>query len=249
MISKTSIAITVAGLAALIGAACGDDSSDSERTPVIDPGDGGNYAPDLDPADFVRLIDNPFLPFIPGSRWVYESDDGSERIEVVVLDETREILGITATLVRDTVTEDGELVEDTVDWYAQDCDGNVWYLAEDSKELEDGEVVSTAGSWEAGVDGAFPGIVMQADPRVGQSYRQEFYAGEAEDLAEILQLDGSETVPLGSFTQLLVVREWNPLEPEVIENKYYARGTGVVLELEVAGESGRVELVSFEPGE
>ena len=164
-------------------------------------------------------------------------------------DETREILGITATLVRDTVTEDGELVEDTVDWYAQDRDGNVWYLGEDSKEFEDGEVVSTAGSWEAGVDRAFPGIVMQADPRVGQSYRQEFYAGEAEDLAEILQLDGSETVPLGSLTQLLVVREWNPLEPEVIENKYYARGTGVVLELEVAGESGRVELVSFEPGE
>ncbi len=128
MMNKTSIAIMVAGLVALIGAACGDDSSDGDRTPVIDPGDGGNYAPELDPADFVRRIDNPYLPFIPGSRWVYESDDGSERIEVVVLDETREILGITATMVRDTVTEDGELVEDTVDWYAQDRDGNVWYL-------------------------------------------------------------------------------------------------------------------------
>lgn len=216
--------------------------------PVIDPGDGGDYQVELDPADFVAAIDNPFLPFVPGSRWVYESTDGVERIEIEVLSETREVLGIAATIVRDRVFEEGELVEDTFDWYAQDRDGNVWYLGEDSSELEDGAVVSSAGSWEAGVDGAQPGILILADPTVGRAYRQEFYGGEAEDLAEVLQLDGSETVPFGSFAELLVIREWTPLEPEVIENKYYAAGVGVVLELKVAGESGRVELVSFEPG-
>ena len=243
MCSRSTSLLLVA-LLALAGAACDDDADDE---PVIDPGDGGNYAPSIDAANFVDRIDNPFLPLIPGSRWVYETDDGVERIEVVVLAETREILGITATIVRDTVFEDGELIEDTFDWYAQDADGNVWYLGEDSKEFEDGEAVSEAGSWEAGVDGAQPGIIMHADPRVGVGYRQEYYLGEAEDLAEVLHLDGAETVPHGSFAELLVIEEWNPLEPDVIEQKYYARGIGVVLELQTAGGSERVELVAFEP--
>ena len=225
-------------------AACGDDA---ETEPVIDAGDGGSYAPSIDAANFVDRIDHPFLPLIPGSRWTYESDDGAERIEVVVLEETREILGVSATIVRDTVSEDGELIEDTFDWYAQDTRGNVWYLGEDSKEFEDGAVVSTAGSWEAGVDGARPGIIMHADPRVGVGYRQEYDPGNAEDLAEVLRRDGAETVPHGSFVDLLVIEEWNPLEPEVIEHKYYARGIGLVLELQTAGGSGRVELVRFEP--
>jgi hypothetical protein len=233
-------------LVGLLGAAC---DGDSDGEPVIDPGDGGDYAPHIEPASFVERIDNPFLPLIPGSRWVYESDDGAERIEVVVLDETREILGITATIVHDTVFEDGELIEDTLDWYAQDQDGNVWYLGEDSKEFEDGELVSTEGSWESGVDGAQPGIIMHANPEVGVGYRQEYYAGEAEDLASVLRFDGAETVPFGSFQDLLVIEEWNPLEPDVVEHKYFARGIGVVLELKVEGGSERVELVSFEPPE
>ena len=258
------------GMLSLLGiglAACGGDDGEQQAasvpqspvaeeagagsgtTPVIDPGDGGNYHPEIDAANFVARIDNPFLPFAPGSLWVYESTDGVERIEVEVLPETREILGIAATIVRDRVWEEGELIEDTFDWYAQDRAGNVWYLGEDSKEFEDGEVVSTGGSWEAGVDGAHPGIIMQAVPAIGQSYRQEYYAGEAEDLARVLQLTGAETVAFGSFDDLLVIQEWTPLESDVIENKYFAPGVGPVLELKVAGETGRVELVSFEPAE
>jgi hypothetical protein len=251
MSKRVAMALGVAFVVAL-AAGCGGGSNEdagSAQAPVIDPGDGGSYAPVLDPANFVERIDNPYLPFIPGSRWVYESDDGSERIEVTVLDEVRAILGIRATIVRDTVTEDGKLVEDTYDWYAEDREGNVWYLGEDSKEFEDGEVASTAGSWEAGVDGAQPGVIMWGSPRAGQSYRQELYADEAEDMAEVLQLDASEQVRFGTFEDLLVTREWTPLEPAVVEEKYYARDIGVVLERKVAGETGRVELVSFQPGQ
>ena len=235
--------LAILGVVLLLVSGCGGDD---DAEPVIDPGDGGDYAPVLDPGNFVDRIDNPLLPFIPGSRWVYETDDGSERIEIEVLEETRVILGITATIVRDIVTEDGEVIEDTLDWYAQDRDGNVWYLGEDSKEFEDGEVVSIEGSWESGVDGAQPGIIMHADPQVGVGYRQEYYEGEAEDLAKVLRLDGEATVPFGTFEDVLGIEEWNPLEPDVVENKYYAAGVGVILEEKTKGESERVELLSFE---
>jgi hypothetical protein len=181
---------------------------------------------------------------------VYEgvSDGELEHIEVVVTDERRQVMGIEAVVVRDTVTVDGELAEDTDDWFAQDADGNVWYLGEESTEYEDGEAVSTEGSWEAGVDGALPGIVMPADPTVGQAYRQEYYEGEAEDLGEALALDGSETVSGEAYDDLLVTREWNPLEPETVEEKSYADGIGLVLEVVTAGGEGRVELIEFTPG-
>jgi hypothetical protein len=255
--ARRAIAGTVA--VAVIGlAACGDDDSGdgsaapepTSTTAVIDPGDGGDYAPDIDPADFGGPIDNPYLPLRPGSRWVYEgtSEGEQERIEVEVTDETREVMGIDAVVVRDTVTVEGELIEDTYDWYAQDAEGNVWYLGEDSKEYEGGEVVSTAGSWESGVDGALPGIIMEADPSPGDAYRQEYDAGEAEDLAEVLRLDGSATAGGESYDGLLVTREWNPLEPEVVEEKSYASGVGVVLEVATAGSDERVELVEFTEG-
>ena len=233
----------LAGLVALLVTAC---SGDSRQDPVIDPGDGGNYAPVIDAANFVAQIDNPYLPLIPGTRWSYQSTDGVETTEVEVLADTREILGITATIVHDTVYEDGEVIEDTFDWFAQDSEGNVWYLGEDSKEYEDGKVVSTSGSWEAGVDGAQPGIVMHAAPRVGVGYRQEYYAGEAEDLAQVLKLDAEATVPFGSYQGVVVIQEWNPLDPDVVENKYYASGVGVVMEETVRGGDERVELISFE---
>ena len=212
---------------------------------VIDPGDGGRYEADLDPADFVAGVDNPYFPLTPGMRWLYEGveDDEIERVEVVVTTDRKEVLGISAVVVRDTVTVDDELVEDTYDWFAQDRDGNVWYLGEDSKEYEDGEVVSAAGSWEAGVDGAQAGIVMQADPTVGQAYRQEYYPGEAEDLAEVVRRGESASVPAGEFDDVLVIKEWNPLEPDVVEEKYYASGVGPILEVVVEGGDGRVELV------
>lgn len=212
---------------------------------LIDPGDGGQYQADLDPADFVADVDHPYLPLTPGQRWVYEGmeDDEVERVEVTVTSDRKEIMGISAIVVRDTVTVDGDLVEDTYDWFAQDRDGNVWYLGEDSKEYEDGEVVSTAGSWQAGVDGAQAGIVMQAEPTVGQAYRQEYYPGEAEDLAEVVRQGESASVPAGEFDDVLVIKEWNPLEPDVVEEKYYAPGVGLILEVVVEGGDGQVELL------
>jgi hypothetical protein len=258
--------VALAATAALVFAACGDDdtraggssetssseTSSAETTtpnaePVIDPGDSGEYDPDLDPASFVEVIDNPWFPLQPGMRWVYEgktAEDETERIVVVVTDRRRDVMGISAAVVRDTVSIEGEVIEDTFDWFAQDADGNVWYLGEETKEYEDGEVVSTEGSWEAGVDGALPGIIMEADPQVGDAYRQEYYAGEAEDLAEVVRTGESETVPAGSFDGLVVIKEWNPLEPEAIEEKYYAQGVGTVLENKVRGGQERVELVS-----
>jgi len=203
----------------------------------IDPGDGGDYTFPLTPADFVERIDNVYLPLTPGSRWVYEG--GGERIEVEVLQETRVVMGITATVVRDTVTEGGTLVEDTYDWFAQDAMGNVWYLGEDSVEYHDGQPVSTAGSWEAGVDGALPGIAMPAAPSPGDGYRQEFYVGEAEDMAEVVRIGDRITVPAGSFADVLVIREWTPLSPRVDEAKYYAPGVGLIR------ESGGAELILF----
>ena len=256
--TRTAHAAIVVVLTLAVTAGCGDDaatSTDATTTttavPVIDPGDGGDYAPELDPARFVDVIDNPYLPLAVGSRWVYEGEADepgqSEHIEVVVLPERMEILGISATVVRDTVTIDGVLVEDTHDWFAQDTEGNVWYLGEYAENYEDGELVDTEGSWEAGVDGAFPGIVMLAHPAVGDAYRQEFYEGEAEDLGEVLSIGGQREVPAGPYTDVLVTRDWNPLEPEVVEEKTYAPGVGMIHEEHVAGGSGTVALISFTP--
>lgn len=216
---------------------------------VIDPGDGGEYSVSLDPATFAPTIDNPWLPLVPGSRWVYEArfGDNVERIEIVVTEETRVVMGITATVVRESEIYNGNLVEDTFDWFAQDADGNVWYLGEDTKAYKDGEVVSTAGAWEAGVDGALPGIIMEADPTVGDAYRQEYLPGHAEDMGEVARTGESVSVPYGSFDGVLVTKEWTPLEPGIVEEKSYARGIGLLLEQTVEGGSGRTELISYEP--
>jgi hypothetical protein len=237
--------------------ACGDDSGSGEAAPettassVIDPGDGGDYAPDLAPQSVVPTIDNEYLPYLPGSRWVYEgmSEDGREQIEVTVLDERREVMGIDAVVVRDTVTLDGELIEDTYDWYTQDTEGNVWYLGEETAEYEDGDVVSAEGSWEAGVDGALPGIVMHADPVPGTAYRQEYYEGEAEDVAEVERTGESVTVAGQDYADVVVIREWNPFEPDVVEDKSYAPGVGTILEEKVAGGDERVQLIEHTPGQ
>ncbi len=230
---------------ALTLTACGAGVS-----PEIDPGDGGEYAVTLDAASFADVIDNPLFPLIPGSTWTYQSTgtDEVERIEVIVLDETRIVMGIQATVVRDTVTVDGEVVEDTYDWYAQDDVGNVWYLGEDTKEYEGGVVTSTAGAWEAGIDGAMPGIVMEADPEVGDAYRQEFYRGEAEDVAEVVRVAVAETVAFGSYDDVTVIKEWNPFLPDVVEEKYYAAGVGLILEVAVRGGDDRIELIAYQVG-
>jgi len=206
----------------------------------------GSARDELDPADFTSRIDNPYWPMAPGDRWVYrETGEGGrkQRVVVTVTRRTREVAGIRARVVRDTVTERGRLVEDTFDWYAQGRKGNVWYLGEDTKEYEDGRLVSTAGSWEAGVDGAEAGIVMPARPRPGMQYRQEHAPGEAEDMARVLSLREQAEVPSGHYTGVLLTKDWNPLEPKVLEYKLYAKGVGPVLVLGVSGGGGREELL------
>jgi len=185
----------------------------------------------IDPESFVDEIDNPYLPFAPGTTFLYSGlDEEGVLIEVVtdVLTDTKEILGVICTIVREREYEDGDLIEDTFDWYTQDVEGNVWYFGEDSREIENGVVVGTAGSWEAGVDGAEPGILMLADPQPGIKYRQEFYQGEAEDRAQVISLDNTVTVPFGTFTNCLRILENSALDPLSIEYKYYAAGVGFI---------------------
>lgn len=202
------------------------------------------YDPPVDPENFTSTIDNPFLPLVPGTTRIYEAEteDGVEVIEVTVTGETREILGVTCVVVRDTVTLDDELIEDTWDWFAQDLAGNVWYFGEHSREYEDGELVGLEGSWEAGVDGARPGIVMPAEPEVGDFYRQEYLIGEAEDVAGVVALDQTVTVPAGTFNGCAQTEDLTPIEPDVLEAKYYAPGVGVVLEVNLV-DGERVELI------
>jgi hypothetical protein len=201
----------------------------------------------LNPADFTAQVTNPYFPLVPGTRFVYREREagGAVQRDVVHVTKRRKLIadGITARVVHDVVSEDGEPVEKTFDWFAQDSAGNVWYLGENTKEYENGHVASTAGSFEAGVDGAQPGVIMPAAPQVGMTYRQEFYAGQAEDQARILSLDEQAGVPFGHFTGVLMTRETNPLEPRHVEYKFYARGVGPVLELTASGGTDRVVLL------
>ena len=197
------------------------------------------------PAQFSTTIDNPYLPFVPGTRMVYRERgaDGRGREVVKVTHRTKTIQGVQTVVVRDRAYSGGELAEDTRDWYAQDRQGNVWYFGENTKEYENGKVVSTEGSWKAGVDGAQAGIVMEAHPKVGDTYSQEDAPGVAEDMATVLSLDASRTVPYGTFDNLLKTRDFSPLEPSVVERKFYAAGIGSVLEKTVKGPRERVVLV------
>ena len=208
----------------------------------------GSDPANLDPADFVDTIDHPYWPMQPGTAWVYSERDlkGSmQRVVVTVTEQTKEISGIRARVVHDVVTEDGAVLEDTYDWYAQDKDGNLWYLGEQTKEYEHEKVKSTEGSWEAGVDGAEAGIVLPAKPEVGMAYRQEYLEGEAEDEARILSVDEKAEVPFGAFDHVLLTKDFTRLEPALLEHKFYARGVGPVLTVAVSGGSDREELVSF----
>ncbi len=210
-------------LSAIIGsvlalmAGCTSPSSSQE-------GQEKAYAPHIDPAAFTTTIDNEYFPMKPGTTFVYEG--GAQRGEMTVTSDTKKVMGVQCVVVDHREWEGGKLIERTYDWFAQDKKGTVWYFGEDTKEYENGKVVSTKGSWEAGVDGAKPGIIMPADPKVGQSYRQEYYPGEAMDMAKVLSLNASVTVPYGSFDRALETREWTPLQPGFSEKKYYVRGVG-----------------------
>ena len=237
--SIPGIALAVAALGATTQAAGQDLPKGSE--PVT-----------LDPSRFSTRIDNTWWPMRPGSRWVYRetAPDGThQRVVVTVTNRTKLIAnGVRARVVRDVVTADGKPVEKTDDWYAQDRSGNIWYLGEHTTEFKDGKPISTKGSFEAGVDGAQAGVIMPARPRVGLRYRQEYYAGEAEDEAEIFARGLQAEVPFGHFSGVLMTKDVNRLERDVLEFKFYAREVGPVLAIGVAGGADREELVSFRRG-
>jgi len=215
----------------------GSGGGGEPRASIPIPPLDGPYDWTIDPQDFVSTIDNPYFPLEPGTTLVYEGRSDGERqvVTIEVTRKTKQILGVTCVVVKDTVEVAGEIAEFTYDWYAQDVEGNVWYMGEDTKEYEHGKVSSTEGSWEAGVDGALPGVIMAADPTVGLAYTQEHLAGEAEDKARVIRVGDSVTVPFGSFDDVLVKEEWTPLEPRFQENQYYAAGVGVVFEELVKG--------------
>jgi hypothetical protein len=218
-------------LSFFLQSACSPESTNPTPT--------GTYTFELVPSDFVSEVDNPYFPLIPGTKWVYlgHKEDTVERVEVEVLSETRLVMGITAVVVRDTVYIDHKRVEETLDWYAQDAEGNVWYLGNDDNNYENGQVVNKEGSWEAGVDGALPGIIMYSDPAasIGEVYRQEYYPGEAEDVARIVSVSKNMSFPdfqNRSFDEVLVTNDYTPLEPDQLENKYYVKGIGFIKEVD-----------------
>jgi hypothetical protein len=200
--------------------------------------------PEFDPHDFVARIDNRYFPLQPGTRFVYRgTEDGeAERVVTDVTHGQKTILGVKVVVVLDRVYLSGSLKEQTLDWYAQDEDGNVWYLGEDSKEYENGKVISTAGSWEAGKNGARAGVIMLAHPHVGQSYQQEFAAGVAEDRARVVQRNARVSVPYGTFKHCLKTEDTTPLEPGAKEVKLYCRGVGLVKGDDVAGGTAHIVL-------
>jgi hypothetical protein len=200
----------------------------------------------LDPGNFVSEVTNPYFPLESGTTYIYrgESEGVPTRNVTTVTSDTKVILGVTTIVVHDQAYEDGVLIEDTFDWYAQDVDGNVWYFGEDTKELdENGNVISTEGSWEAGVDGAEPGIIMLADPKKGNKYQQEFAPDVAEDMAQVIGFEDNFCVPYGCFDNVLVTKEWTPLERGVVENKYYAPGVGFIYGVMVKGGDEYTEFV------
>ncbi|HEU4928268.1 MAG TPA: hypothetical protein VFU38_00440 [Candidatus Krumholzibacteria bacterium] len=233
--------------AGAVAAGCSDElSGPSSPTTVAAFKKAASEIPAFPGVDaFVDGIDNPYLAYEPGRVFHYEgeTDEGIETIVVEVTNQKKTVMGVDVTVVRDRVYLDGELIEDTDDWFAQDEDGNVWYFGEDSKEIEDGEVVSTEGSWEAGINGN-PGIIMLAAPYRGAQYAQEEAPGIAEDMARVKSLDASVEVEYGTFDGCLQITEWTPLEPGPREDKFYKAGLGLVLERGRGGE--RVELVEIE---
>ena len=199
------------------------------------------------PSGFAAKIDNPWFPLIPGTTLVYRGTvDGKPIRDVLtVTDETAVIDGVRCTVLRDRLYLQGRLEERTTDWYAQDKRGTVWYFGEATALLdENGRVKSTEGSWRAGRNGAQAGIFMPADPKVGDSFRQEYYKGHAEDQFRVLSLGARVTVPYIASSRALLTKEQTPLEPGVVDHKYYVRGIGTVLEQTIRGGTERLELVA-----
>jgi hypothetical protein len=256
---KAMLALAGALLVSLTAAACGGSGSASATQPT---GGDAITAPaatrlpvdakpfPIDPSEFTTEIDNPYWPIRPGSHWVYrEVEDGeAHRDDVTVTDRTKTLGGIEARVVHDRVSKDGETLENTDDYYAQDSAGNLWYLGENTAEYENGKLKTTEGTWAYGTDGAQPGVIVPAHPKQGMKYREEYYKGHAEDGASIISTDALAKVPYGRFENGVQTRNFSAIEPDVIEEKIYAQGVGVVLEITVSGGSDRDELLSYSEG-
>jgi len=258
---STKVTATTFGVTSLLAigvAACGGETTATGEQATPSPTGStlpqGSEPVKLDPAEFTTKIDNPYWPMKPGSKWVYRETDTRgthEKAVVEVLHKTKTIAnGVEARVIRDTVSENGTPVEITHDWYAQDAAGNIWYLGEHVTNYRNGKVVDHAGSFEAGVDGAQPGIAMPTNPEPGMSYRQEYYKGEAEDKGAVITVGEEQVeVPFGHFDKdILMTRDLVPTEPKVQELKFYAPGVGPLLSVHTDGAGGRGELVSYTPG-
>jgi hypothetical protein len=203
-------------------------------------------APVFDPNNFVAVVDNNYFPLPVGRTLVYSGikDGQSQRDVVTVTNKTKIILGVSATVVSDVADHDGIVLERTSDWYAQDKQGNVWYLGEDTVHFLANGKGDTTGSWEAGVKGAVPGIIMEANPQIPDAYRQECFAGEAEDTAWVVATHGSTKVAYGDLHHVLTSLESTRVEPGAYDEKIYGPGIGIVRERALTGTSEFAQLVS-----
>jgi hypothetical protein len=206
------------------------------------------YTVGVDPAAFTTEVDNPFFPLRPGTRRVYEgTGDGGEAVRTVieVTSVTRKVMGVSCVVVHDTMNVDDKVVEDSFKWYAQDQTGNVWYFGENTIGYPDGRAVSAADNWEAGVGGAQAGVVMKANARVGDRYRQEYSPGREADVGEVLSINERTMGRFGIIDGVLKIRDSTPLEPDVVQHKYFAPGVGLILGVTVKGGSATSELVQM----
>lgn len=238
-----------------LAAVASPPASAAGKEGTVKIGKAAGYNPVTDPANFVDAagdplpIENAYFPLEPGTTFHYEgvAEEGLDTDDVYVTHDTKTILDVACVVVHDTERLDGLKIEDTYDWYAQDRDGNVWYFGEDSTQYQGDPAVAVGheGSWEAGENGAKPGIIMLADPLPGDSYREEYAADVAEDMARVMRLNAKVTVPYGVYLEGLETKEWSPLEPGAVEQKFYAAGVGNVLVIEHQGKALREELVSI----
>jgi hypothetical protein len=249
---STGAPLTIAlALLALSAAGCGSSGGSTTTAAASESASSlapvhGKYAPTVDPANFVSTIDNRDWPLKPGTAYHYEGVRGTtpQRDDEVVTHQTKQILGVPCTVVRDTVSQHGHPVERTFDWYAQDKAGNVWYMGERSLEKKAGRFVTASDSWQSGVNGGEPGIIMPGNPQPGQRYRQEYYPpGQALDKAHVLSTNGHVKVPYGNYNHVLVTSEFSPLEPQT-EQKYYVPGLGEAAERVVQGHHEEFQLVN-----
>jgi hypothetical protein len=243
--------IAAAVLPALAGCgSSGGSSSSAAQRSATSTLPQSSEASNLNPADFTTNVDNPYFPLPVGAQWHVRVTDQEGLVQhevITVTDQTKKIAdGVTARVVSDIVRQDGKLAERTDDWYAQDKDGNVWYFGENTVDIDvkTGKA-DTSGSFEAGANGADAGVAMPAHPEAGLTYREEYYKGHAEDRSRVLALGQQAEVPAGHYTDVLLTEDYSPIEPDVLELKFYAKGIGQVLAPTVSGGSEREELVSY----